>query len=121
MTLRHRCFKRACAEPELQQLDDVGSALANEVGACDAAVDGTVLHVLRHVSRAHEQDVERCVATGEGERSFAGLLRAEPRVAEQRHGRLAQPALGRDRDYVLSTLLRHLFEATPVQRATWSV
>ena len=51
-----------------------------------------------HVGRAHEQHVDRRVAAGEGERPLAGLLGPEPRVLEQRHGRLAQAPLDRDGD-----------------------
>ena len=91
-------LERAGAEAETEELRHRGAALLDEVGAGDPAVDDAVLDVLGHVGRAHEQDVDRCVAAREGERPLAGLLRAEARVGEQRDGRLAEPALRGDCD-----------------------
>ena len=85
-------------KPSAEQLVDVGAALADDVEAGDAAVDDAVLHVLGDVVRAHEQPFDRRVAARERERTVAGRLRPEPRVLEQRDRRLAQPALGGDRD-----------------------
>ena len=70
----------------------------HEVGAGDAAVDDAVLDVLGDVRGAHEQHLDRRVPARERERPLAGLLGAEAGVLEQRDGRLAQPALRRDRD-----------------------
>ncbi len=74
------------------------AALADDVEAGDAAVDDTVLDVLGDVVRAHEQSFDRRVPARERERAVAGRLRPEPRVLEQRHRRLAEPALRWDRD-----------------------
>ena len=96
--LRHRRLEPARAEPERQQLPHLGAALPHEVDAGDAAIDDTVLHVLRHVRCAHEQNLDRRVAAGKGERTVAGLLGAEPCVLEQVERGIAQPALGRHRN-----------------------
>ena len=89
-------MQRAEAEP--QQLVDVDAALFDEVEPGDAAVDGAVLDVLRDVGSAYEEHVDRRVPARERERALAGLLGAEAGVVEQRHRRLAQPALDRDGD-----------------------
>ena len=96
--LRHSRLEPAAAEAERQQLGDRRAPLAHEIDAGDAAVDDTVLHVLRHVGSAHEQHLDGGVAAREREGTFAGLLRAEPGVLEQLERRLAQPALDRDGD-----------------------
>ena len=98
MLLGHGGLERARAEAEPQQLVDVDAALAHEVGAGDAAVDDAVADVLGHVGGADEQDVDRRVPARERERALARLLRAETRVREQLHRRLAQPPLRRDGD-----------------------
>ena len=94
----HGGLERACAEAQLEQDLDLGAALAHEVDPGDAAVDDSVLDVLGHVGRAHEEHVDRCVAAGEGQRPLARLLRAEPCISEQCDTGLAQPALGRNGD-----------------------
>ena len=96
--LGHRRLEPARAEAERQQLAHVGAALAHEVDAGDAAIDDAVLHVLRHVGRAHEQDLDGRVAAGKGERPVAGLLGPEPGILEQVERRVAQPAFRRDGD-----------------------
>jgi hypothetical protein len=45
-----------------------------------------------------EQHVDGGVAARERKRALAGLLGAEPRILEQRDGRLAQASLDRDGD-----------------------
>ena len=95
---RNGGLERARPEPEPQQLDHVSAALAHDVEPGDAAVDDAVLNVLRHVVRTHEQGLDRRVAARERKRTVAGRLRAEPCVVQQLNRRLAQPALGGDRD-----------------------
>ena len=94
--LGHRGLEPAGAEPELQQLEDVRTALAHEVDPRDPAVDDAVLNVFRHVGGANEQHLDRRVAAREGQRAVARLLGPEAGVFEQVHGRVAQPALGRN-------------------------
>jgi hypothetical protein len=72
--------------------------LGDEIGSGNAAVDDAVLDVLRDVRRANEQDLDRRVPAGEGERPFAGLLGAESGVLQERDRRLAQAALGGNGD-----------------------
>jgi hypothetical protein len=74
----------------------VGSALAHEVDARDAAVDDAVLDVLRNVGRTNEQDLDGRVAARERERAIPGLLGPEAGVLEQVERRLAQPPLRRE-------------------------
>ena len=96
--LRHRGLQRAAAEAEPQQLGHARAAFRHEVGAGDPAVDDAVLDVLGDVRGADEQHLDGRVPAREGERALAGLLGAEAGVLEQRDRRLAQAALGGDRD-----------------------
>ena len=98
MLLGHRSLERARAEAEPQQLVDLDATFAHEVGAGDPAVDDAVADVLGNVGGADEQHVDGRVTAREGEGALARLLRAEARVREQLHRRLAQPPLRRDGD-----------------------
>jgi hypothetical protein len=96
--VRHGRLERACSEAEAKELHDLRVSLVHEVETRDAAVHDAVLHVLRHVGGAHEQDVDGRVPAREGERAVAGLLGAEPGVLEELHRRLPQSPRRRDRD-----------------------
>jgi hypothetical protein len=96
--LRHSRLEGAAAEAEAQQLGHRRAALADEIRARDAAVDDAVLHVLRDVGSANEQDLDGSVAARERESALAGLLRTEAGLLEQMDRRLAQAALRRDGD-----------------------
>jgi hypothetical protein len=96
--LRHRRFERAAAEAEPQQLRDLRTALPDEIRPGDAAVDDTVLNVLRNVRGTDEEDLDRRVPTGERERPLPRFLGTESSVLEQRHRRLAEASLRRDGD-----------------------
>jgi len=79
----------AGTEPELEQLVYAGTALSDEVLAGDAAVDDPVLDVLGDIGRSHQQDVDRGVPAGKGERPLAGLFRPEAGVLQKGHRGLA--------------------------------
>ena len=56
--LRDGGLQPAASETEPQELGDSRSALGNEIGARDPAVDDAVLHVLGDVRRADEQHLD---------------------------------------------------------------
>jgi hypothetical protein len=111
--LGHGRLEPAGAEPEPKQLAHARAALAHEVDPGDPAIDDAVLHVLRHVGRADEQDVDRRVPARKCERPLAGHLGAEAGVLQKRDRRLAQPPLHRDRD-------RQAAVETPLRRSSAS-
>ena len=96
--MRHGSLECAAAEAEREQLLDLGPALLHEVEAGDATVDDAVLHVLRDIRCAHEQNVDRRVPAREGEGAVAGSLGPEARILEEGDRRLAQSPGGRDRN-----------------------
>ena len=97
--LGHRGLERARAEAEPQQLVDVDAPRSRTRSAPVIPQSTTPsLDVLGHVGGADEQHVDRRVPARERERALARLLRAEARVREQLHRRLAQPPLRRDGD-----------------------
>jgi hypothetical protein len=95
----HRRLEPARAETEPEELAHLRAALANEVGAGDAAVDDAVLHVLGNVGSADEQNLDRRVSTRERERTLARDLGAEAGIVEKVDSRIAQPSLCRDGDF----------------------
>jgi hypothetical protein len=62
----------------LQQLSNPCATLSHKVCTRDAAIDNTVLDVLRDVRSADKQNVNWGIATGKGECPFARLFWSEP-------------------------------------------
>ena len=52
---------------------DVGLCLGDEVRAGDAEIDDTVLDVLGHVVRTHEQEIDGRVGAGDEQRALGRL------------------------------------------------
>jgi hypothetical protein len=96
--LRHGGLERAAAEAEAQELGDARTALRDQVGAGDPAVDDAVLDVLGDVRGSYQENLDRRVAARKRERALSRLLRAEARVVEQGDRRLPETPLRRDGD-----------------------
>ncbi len=96
--LRHRRLERAPAESQPEQLGHVALALPNEIRSRDPTVDDAVLDVLGDIGRPDEEHLDRCVPAREREGSLSRHLRPEPRLVQERDGRLAKAPLRRDRD-----------------------
>ena len=62
--LGHGRLEGAAGETELRERGHLRVRLGDEVRARDPEVDDAVLHVLRNVRRAHEQQVDRRVRAG---------------------------------------------------------
>jgi hypothetical protein len=91
---RRRDDQPAEPEAQLQRLEHVGTGLPQHVGAGDAEVRGTGLHVHRHVARLDHQELDRRVAGGD-EQAAAGVVgRRYPCGAEPLDRRLVEPAFG---------------------------
>src|SRR5205085_11638716 len=79
---RHRRLKRARAETEPGELDDVGAAFTHDVETGDAAVDDAVLHVFGDVVGPYEQRLDRRVPARKSERAVARRLGPEAGVVQ---------------------------------------